>query len=80
MKLYNYWRSSASYRVRVALALKGLSYEYVAVHLVKNEQLGEAFRALSPGQLVPALELDDAGAAPLTQSLAILEYLEETHP
>ena len=80
MKLYNYWRSSASYRVRIALALKGLSYEYVAVHLVKNEQLGEAFRALSPGQLVPALELDDAGAAPFTQSLAIIEYLEETHP
>ena len=80
MKLYNYWRSSASYRVRIAIALKGLSYEYVAVHLVKNEQLGEAFRALSPGQLVPALELDDAGAAPLTQSLAIIEYLEETHP
>jgi maleylacetoacetate isomerase/maleylpyruvate isomerase len=49
MKLYNYWRSSASYRVRIALALKGLSYEYVAVHLVKNEQLGDAFRALSPG-------------------------------
>ena len=80
MKLHNYWRSSASYRVRIALALKGLRYEYVAVHLVKNEQLGEAFRALSPGQLVPALELDEPGLAPLTQSLAILEYLEETHP
>jgi maleylacetoacetate isomerase len=80
MKLHNYWRSSASYRVRIALALKGLRYEYVAVHLVKNEQLGEAFRALSPGQLVPALELDDPALAPLTQSLAILEYLEETHP
>ena len=80
MKLYNYWRSSASYRVRIALALKGLSYEYVAVHLVKNEQLVEAFRSLSPGQLVPALALDDPAAAPLTQSLAIIEYLEETHP
>ena len=80
MKLYNYFRSSASYRVRIALALKGLSYEYVAVHLVKNEQLGEAFRALSPGQLVPALALDDAEVPPLTQSLAIIEYLEETHP
>ena len=80
MKLYNYFRSSASYRVRIALALKGLDYEYVAVHLVKNEQLGEAFRALSPGQLVPALALDDPGSAPLTQSLAIIEYLEETHP
>src|SRR5204862_77989 len=80
MKLNNYLLSSASYRVRIALALKGLSYKYFAVHLVKNEQLGEAFRALSPGQLVPALERDDADAAPLTQSLAILEYLEETHP
>ena len=80
MKLYNYFRSSASYRVRIALALKGLSYEYVAVHLVKNEQLGEAFRSLSPSQLVPALLLDEEGAAPLTQSLAIIEYLEETHP
>ena len=80
MKLYNYFRSSASYRVRIALALKGLSYEYVAVHLVKNEQLGEAFRALAPSQLVPALVLDAPGAAPLTQSLAIIEYLEETHP
>ena len=80
MKLYNYFRSSASYRVRIALALKGLSYEYVAVHLVKNEQLGEAFRALAPSQLVPALVLDEPGIAPLTQSLAIIEYLEETHP
>jgi len=80
MKLYNYFRSSASYRVRIALALKGLSYGYVAVHLVKNEQLGEAFRALAPSQLVPALVLDEPGIAPLTQSLAIIEYLEETHP
>ena len=80
MKLHNYWRSSASYRVRIALALKGLAYEYVAVHLVKNEQLGEAFRALAPSQLVPALVLDEPGIAPLTQSLAIIEYLEETHP
>ncbi|MCE9661630.1 MAG: maleylacetoacetate isomerase [Burkholderiales bacterium] len=80
MKLYNYFRSSASYRVRIALALKGLSYEYVAVHLVKNEQLGDAFRALAPSQLVPALVLDEPGVAPLTQSLAIIEYLEEAHP
>jgi maleylacetoacetate isomerase/maleylpyruvate isomerase len=80
MKLYNYFRSSASYRVRIALALKGLSYDYVAVHLVKNEQLAESFRALSPAQLVPALVLDEPDAAPLTQSLAIIEYLEECHP
>ncbi|MEP7302440.1 MAG: maleylacetoacetate isomerase [Caldimonas sp.] len=80
MRLYNYFRSSASYRVRIALALKGLSYEYVAVHLVKDEQLGDAFRALAPSQLVPALALDEPGARPLTQSLAIIEYLEEMHP
>ena len=80
MRLYNYFRSSASYRVRIALALKGLSYEYVAVHLVKNEQLADSFRALAPSQLVPALVLDEPDAAPLTQSLAIIEYLEETHP
>ncbi len=66
--------------MRIALALKGLSYEYVAVHLVKNEQLGEAFRSLSPSQLVPALLLDEPGVAPLTQSLAIIEYLDEAHP
>lgn len=81
MRLYNYFRSSASYRVRIALALKGLSYEYVAVHLVKNEQLGEAFRAVAPAQLVPALVVDaGAGERVLTQSLAIIEYLDETHP
>ena len=80
MKLYNYWRSSASYRVRIALALKGLSYEYVPVHLVKNEQLADAFLGLSPGKLVPSLVLDEPGSPPLTQSLAIIEYLDETHP
>ncbi|HWK82894.1 MAG TPA: maleylacetoacetate isomerase [Caldimonas sp.] len=81
MRLYNYFRSSASYRVRIALALKGLSYEYVAVHLVKNEQLGEAFRAVAPAQLVPALVVEaGAGEKVLTQSLAIIEYLDETHP
>ena len=82
MQLYNYFRSSASYRVRIALALKGLSYEYAAVHLVKNEQLSESFRAVAPAQLVPALVMDDVGAEEpvLTQSLAIIEYLDETHP
>ena len=84
MRLYSYFRSSASYRVRIALALKGLSYEYAAVHLVKNEQLAESFSALVPAQLVPALvvgdEAGDAGATVLTQSLAIIEYLDETHP
>lgn len=85
MKLYSYFRSSASYRVRIALALKGLAPEYVAVHLVKGEQMAEAYRGRVPAQLVPALEIDapaGAGAAGtlLTQSLAIIEYLEETHP
>lgn len=79
MKLYNYFRSSASYRVRIALNLKGLSYEYVTVHLLKNggQQFAPAFRALNPDALIPVL--DDDGEV-LTQSLAIIEYLEETHP
>ncbi|MEO7055541.1 MAG: maleylacetoacetate isomerase [Caldimonas sp.] len=81
MKLYSYFRSSASYRVRIALALKGLSYEYAAVHLVKNEHLAEAFLAVAPAQLVPALEVGEgAETVALTQSLAILEYLDEVHP
>jgi len=82
MRLYSYFRSSASYRVRIALALKGLSFEYVPVHLVKNEQLAPAFRAVAPAQLVPALVVDgaDGRMATLTQSLAIIEYLEETVP
>jgi maleylacetoacetate isomerase len=77
MQLYSYFRSSASFRVRVALALKGLTYEYVPVHLVKNEQTQSDFAALSPGRLVPVLK--DDGAL-LSQSLAIIEYLDETHP
>ena len=55
VQLYSYFRSSASYRVRIALALKGLDYDYLPVHLVKNEQLAPAFRAVAPAQLVPAL-------------------------
>lgn len=79
MKLYSYFRSSASYRVRIALNLKGLPYETVPVHLLNNggEQLSEQYRGINPDGLVPAL--DDDGAV-LTQSLAIIEYLEETHP
>ena len=80
MKLYSYFRSSASYRVRIALALKGLPYDYVPVHLVKNEQASDAFRAVAPAQLVPALDLEGAEANTLTQSLAIIEYLDEVHP
>jgi maleylacetoacetate isomerase/maleylpyruvate isomerase len=83
VRLYSYFRSSAAYRVRIALALKKLDYDYLAVHLVKNEQLAPAFRELAPAQLVPALAVDGpagAAAATLTQSLAIIEYLDETVP
>jgi len=82
MRLYSYFRSSASFRVRIALALKKLDYEYAAIQLVKNEQLQPAFRAIAASQLVPALVVDDPahGEATLTQSLAIIEYLDETFP
>jgi maleylacetoacetate isomerase/maleylpyruvate isomerase len=82
MRLYSYFRSSASFRVRIALALKKLDFEYAAVQLVKNEQLQPAFRAIAASQLVPALVVDDPahGEATLTQSLAIIEYLDETFP
>ena len=77
--LYGYWRSSAAYRVRIALNLKGLEYESRPVHLVRDggEQHGDAYRGINPQQLVPCL-LD--GERVITQSLAILEYLDEMHP
>jgi len=77
MQLYNYFRSSASYRVRIALALKGLDYEYKPVQLVQNEQFNESYAAVSASRLVPTL-VD--GDQVFTQSLAIVEYLDETHP
>lgn len=79
MKLYTYFRSSAAYRVRIALELKGMDYEALPVHLLRGggEQLQAAYRAINPAGLVPAL--DDDGVI-LTQSLAILEYLDETRP
>jgi maleylacetoacetate isomerase/maleylpyruvate isomerase len=77
MELFSYFRSSASYRVRIALALKGLDYDYRAVHLVKNEQFNESYAAVSASRLVPLLR---DGDAVVTQSLAIIEYLEETRP
>lgn len=79
LKLYGYWRSSAAYRVRIALNLKGIEYEQIPVHLVKNggEQHGDPFRTLNPQGLVPVL-LHDGRV--ITQSLAICEYLEETFP
>jgi maleylacetoacetate isomerase len=78
MKLYNYFRSSASFRVRIALELKGLAYEYVPVHLPKGEHKQAAYAAVSPALLVPALQLDTGEH--LEQSMAIIEYLDETHP
>lgn len=80
MKLYTYFRSSAAYRVRIALNLKGLSYEAVPVHLLRDggQQHSVAYRSRSPLGTVPALEND--GGENLTQSLAIIEYLEDTHP
>lgn len=79
MKLYTYFRSSAAYRVRIALELKGLAYEAVPVHLLKDGglQRQDAYRAINPSALVPALQDEDRI---LTQSLAIIEYLDETHP
>ena len=73
--LHNYFRSSTSIRVRVALNLKGLDYTYTAHHLRRGEHRGEAYRAVNPHTLVPALELADGTV--LTQSLAIIEYLDE---
>jgi maleylpyruvate isomerase len=80
IKLYSYFRSSASFRVRIALALKGLSYEYVPIHLLKGggEQFAAAYRELNPAALTPTLIVDDGAA--MAQSLAIIEYLDETHP
>jgi maleylacetoacetate isomerase len=78
MKLHGYFRSSASYRVRIALNLKGLRVEHLPHHLRKGEQCAPAYLALNPQGLVPTLE-DDSGTV-LTQSLAIIEWLEETHP
>ena len=82
LRLYSYWRSSASHRVRIGLELKGLAYEYVAVHLLHQEQLGEAHRAKNPMAQVPVLEVteDDGTVRTMTQSLAILEYLDECWP
>jgi len=79
IKLHGYFRSSASYRVRIALNLKGLAYEYRAVHLTRGggEQFAPAFRELNPLSVVPVLEDDETR---VTQSLAIIEYLDEVHP
>ncbi len=75
--LHGYWRATAPYRVRIALHLKGVEFAQAPVDLLAARQRGDAYRALNPQQLVPALEAD---GRVLTQSLAILEWLEETHP
>ena len=84
LKLYTYFRSSAAYRVRIALNLKGLDVEMAPIHLLRKggEQLEEAYRSINPEGLVPALvdENDDEGSQVLTQSIAIIEYLDEMYP
>lgn len=79
LKLYDYYRSSASFRVRIALNLKQLDYRIIPIHLINDggEQHSEKYQAVNPQQLVPSLGLDDRT---ITQSLAIIEYLEETYP
>jgi maleylpyruvate isomerase len=78
MKLHGYFRSSAAYRVRIALNLKGLTAQHLPHHLRKGEQSAPAYLTINPQGLVPTLEGDDG--AVLTQSLAIIEWLDETHP
>jgi maleylacetoacetate isomerase len=78
MKLYDYYRSSAAFRVRIALNIKGLEADRESVHLRRKDQRSEAYLAVNPQGLVPAL-VDDDGTV-VTQSMAIIEYLDETHP
>ena len=77
MKLHNYFRSSSSYRVRIALELKGLRYDYIAVHIARGDHKKEPYAALSADTLVPLLEVD---GEKLSQSMAIIEYLDEKYP
>lgn len=78
MRLHGYWRSSCTYRVRIGLALKGVAYDVVPVNLLEGAQSSEAYVGMNPAAQVPTLELDDGTR--LTQSVAILEYLEERVP
>ncbi|MEK9796440.1 MAG: maleylacetoacetate isomerase [Alphaproteobacteria bacterium] len=78
MKLFDYWRSSAAFRMRIALNLKGLEFEREFIHLRRKDQISESYLAVNSQGLVPAL-VDDDGTV-LTQSIAMIEYLDETHP
>ena len=78
LTLHSYWRATAPYRVRIGLQLKGLDYGYVPVNLLEGNQHQAAYRAVNPQRLTPALDIGDGEI--LTQSLAILEWLDETHP
>ena len=81
MRLHGYWRSSCTYRVRIALGLKALPYEVVGVNLLEGRQRSDAMVAVNPSGQVPVLEVEgEGGPVGLAQSVAILEYLEETHP
>ncbi|WP_224372390.1 maleylacetoacetate isomerase [Hyalangium versicolor] len=82
MKLYSYWRSTSSWRVRLGLSLKGVAYSYEPIHLLKDggQQNSEAYRAINPMRTVPTLEFEEGGVlVRLSQSVAILEYLEERY-
>jgi maleylacetoacetate isomerase/maleylpyruvate isomerase len=79
MKLYGFWRSLATYRVKVALALKGMQVDEVSIDLLKGMQHQPDYKAVNPQAVVPSLILDEGGS-PLFQSIAIMEYLEETRP
>ena len=78
MKLYGFWRSLATFRVRVALALKGIEAEQLSINLLQGAQHRDDYKAINPQSVVPSLVIDEG--PPLFQSMAILEYLEETHP
>ncbi len=80
LKFFTFWRSSAAYRVRIALNLKGIEADHIPVHLTRSggEQMDDSFRAINPNQTVPVLVLDDSTA--ITQSLAIITYLDAVHP
>jgi len=79
MKYYGFWRSLAACRVRIALALKGIKAEEISVNLMQGEQLKPEYRAINPLAVIPSLILDEGGT-PLFESMAIIEYLDETHP